>query len=241
MSRIWAIARRDLAGALFSWTGWVIIAALLLLHGLAFHGFALSAEAKSSSVIAMFFYLSSGFTAAAGILLSMRTFAEDRQTGTLTLLESSVATEWELVLGKFLGAYFFLLVYLALTPYMPALVFVNGSVSLSHIAVGYVGLALLGAAVVAVGTLVSSLSPSQLVAAVAGLGVTLLLFLLYFIGGKIEGALSDVVIYLDAFYEHYRSFTRGTFKASTAIYYFSLTYLALLAAKNVVQQKRWRG
>jgi len=241
MTRVWLIAKRDLVGALTSWMGWLILSSLLLLHGFAFNGIAMGAEAKSSEVISMFFYLSSGFVAAAGVLLSMRTFAEDRQTGTLTLLESSLASEWELVVGKFLGAYLFLLLYLLFTAYMPLLVVVNGSINIEHVVVGYVGLVLLGAAIVAVGTLTSSLAPSQLAAAIAGAVAVVFLFLCYQIGAKVEGALGDVVTYLDLFFEHYRTFTRGTFKLSTAVYFLSLAYIALLASKNVVQQQRWRG
>ena len=70
----------------------------------------------------------------------MRLIAEERQTGTISLLYSSPVHDLEIVLGKFLAALGFLCVFLAATLYMPALVAAYGKVSLGHVFAGYLGL-----------------------------------------------------------------------------------------------------
>ena len=173
------VARRDLASYMRSPAGYIIIAAVLLIDGLLFNVDALGGPAKKSAeVLERFFYFSSGTTMIACVLLSMRLLAEERQTGTLTLLFTSPIREVEIVFGKYLSALALFAVMTLLTLYMPALIFVNGKVSLGHIASGYLGLLLLGSATLAIGTFGSALAKSQVLAAVitASIVVTMLLF-----------------------------------------------------------------
>jgi ABC-2 type transport system permease protein len=241
MTSVWLIARRELHSFLLSPLGYIIVAAVLFLHGLWFNTVVMQGEQRSSEVLEAFFFHSSGFVAVVAVLLSMRLFAEEKQTGTIVLLQTSPATEWEVVLGKFAGALLFLCGYLALTGFMPLLVAVNGKVSGGHLFAGYFGLVLLGGAVLAVGALASSLVKSQLLAAVLGGVMVMALFAAWMIARKVEGDLGAVVGYLDLMDKHYRSFSRGVLKSSTIIYYLSLTYAALLGAVSVLSARRWRG
>ena len=239
--RILLIARRDLAGYLLNPQGYIIIAVLLLLDGFAFNAIALTEEKRSSEVVQLFFFYSCGFVAAASILFSMRSFAEEKPTGPLVLLQTSPASEWEIVAGKFLGAYGFLVVFIAMTTFLPAMVFINGSPSWGHLVVGYGGLLLEGAALTALGVMTSAMSKNQLVAAVSSAGIVVALFLCWMVAKKIEGPLGDVIGYLDVFDSHYRSFSRGIFKLSSTIYFLTLTYVGLLGATLVLSARRWRA
>ena len=241
MKTILLVARRELQAYLHSSMGYIVMGALLLLCGLAFNAFAMSSEKPSFDVLRDFFYWASGFSALGGILFSMRLFAEEKQTGTLILLETSPASELELVLGKFLGGYGFLLLFLALTAYMPMLVVVNGTVTWGHLWAGYFGLALLGAAVMAMGTLSSLLAPNQLVSAVYASALTAAFFIAWLVAKKIEGPLGDAVGYLDLFDQHYRSLSRGVVRLKTVIYFLSLTYTFLLLSVAALAAKRWRA
>ena len=69
--------------------------------------------------------------------------------------------DWEIVLGKFLSAFVFLALITLATVYMPALIFVNGKISLGHMAAGYLGLLLLGSAALAIGTFGSALARTR--------------------------------------------------------------------------------
>jgi len=221
--------------------GYIIMAALLFLNGLAFQAIAMSGQRSSHDVLTMFFFYSCGFVAAAGVLFSMRLFAEERQMGTLLLLQSAPVRDVSVVLGKFLGAVIFLTFFLALTLYMPLMVAVNGHVSPGHIAAGYFGLLIEGMAVIAIGTFCSSLTQHQLLAAVLCAVIVVALFLCWLIGGQVDGALGDAIGFLDFYDRHFRSVSRGVLKLSTVVYFCSLTYLGLMGATLVLTAKRWRG
>ncbi len=241
MSSVWLIAKREVQSFLLSPFGYVIVAVILLIDGLLFNAFAMGGEKRSFDVLQAFFYFSSGTTMVASVFLSMRLFAEERQTGTILLLETSPATEWQVVLGKFLGGWTFLLGMTAATLYMPLLVLVNGKVTWGHLFAGYLGLALLGAACMALGTFASSLAKNQILAAVLCGAMITALLVMWLLARKIEGPLGDVMGYLDLFDRHFRTFSRGVVKLSSCLYYLSIAYVALLATTSVLSSRRWRG
>src|SRR5437899_11526349 len=114
------IAKRELAAYLKSWTGYIIIAAVLAVDGLCFNAYALGGgDKRSSEVLSLFFYFSSGTTMIASVFISMRLLAEERQTSTLALLYSSPVHDGEIVVGKFLSAFAFLAIMTLATVYMP--------------------------------------------------------------------------------------------------------------------------
>lgn len=235
------VAKRELVSYLLSPTGYLVLAIVLLIDGLLFNSFAMAGQKKSFDVLYNFFYFSSGTTMVASVFIAMRVFAEEKQLGTLVLLETSPLGEHQVVLGKFLGAWSFLLLLLALSVYMPLLILVNGKVTFGHMLSGYLGLALLGAACIAIGTFASSLAKNQILAAVMAGAMIVALLLSWMIARKVEGTFGDVVGYLDLFDKHFRSFGRGSIKLQSVIYYLSLTYAALLATTAVLSARRWRG
>ena len=99
----------------------------------------------------------------AGILLTMRLLAEERQQGTDALLLTAPIQEGHIVVGKFLGALSFLLIITLGTIYMPLLIQINGKVSWGQIAAGYIGLSCLGASTIAIGTFGSTISKKSVV------------------------------------------------------------------------------
>lgn len=241
MRPIWLVAKRELHGYMMSPLGYIIIAVILLLDGLLFNAFAMRGERLSFQVLEGFFFFMSGMTMVASIFITMRLFAEERQTGTLVLLQTAPAMEWQLVLGKFTGAYIFLMLLTLLTLYMPLLVLVNGTVTWGHLLSGYLGIALLGAACVAIGTLASALAPNQIMAAVLSAVTTVVLLVIWMLAREIEGPLGQVVGYLSLFDKHFQPFMRGILRSQAIVYYLSLTYAALVGATAVMSGRRWRG
>jgi ABC-2 type transport system permease protein len=159
----------------------------------------------------------------------------------MVLLESAPIPEHVVVGGKFLGAWAFLLLLLLLSGYLPALVVVNGKVTVGHVLAGYLGLALLGSACIAIGAFASSLAKNQILAAVLAGAIIVALLLSWTLARKIEGPVGDVVGFLDLFDQHYRTFSRGTVKLGSVAYYVALTYGALLATTAVLSARRWRA
>ncbi|MFO0632692.1 MAG: ABC transporter permease subunit [Nannocystaceae bacterium] len=235
------VARRDLAGYLNSLWGYAVIAAVLVVDGLLFNAFALGSQPKlSSKVVEEFFYFSFGTTVVASILLTMRSVAEERQTGTIVLLDSSPLSDWQLIGGKYLSALLIIGAMVLTTLYMPALVFVNGKVSYGHIAAGYLGLLLVGASVAAIGTFASAVSRSQLVAGFASVVITVALLVMWLLAKVAEPPLVDVFSYLSLFDRHYRSFMRGQINTEDVAFYLSISFVFLLLASRFMAARRWR-
>ena len=241
MSNIGIIARRELGGYFRTPSGYLIAAATLVVQGLLFNTRALGTGARlSSQVLIDFLRDSSGTTTVAAVLLTMRLFAEERQAGTLVLLFTSPVREVEIVLGKFLSAFVVLSLLVLLSVYLPAMIFVNGKVSLGHIASGYLGLLLVGAATLSLGVLGSALARTQLMAGVLAAVFIFLLFLTWALSRVVDPPLGTLISYFSLYEKHFFPFMRGLVQLSDIVYYVSLTYLALFASTRVIQSQRWQ-
>ena len=241
MSGALLIAGRELRAYLRSPFGYIVGAAMLLIDGLLFQGYALGAGARlSADVLHDFFYFASGTTMVAALLLSMRLLAEERQTGTLVLLNTAPLHEWAIIWGKFLSAFVFVVLLTAITLYMPLLILVNGKVSPGHIAVGYLGLLLLGAASVAIGLFGSTLARSQVLAAIIGAGILVTMLLLWLVGKVTDPPLNTFLAALALHNQHQDAFMSGLLKLDNVVYYVGVTYFFLLASTKTLEARRWR-
>ena len=241
MKNVALIMRRELAAYLKSPMGYIIVAAVLCIDGLLFNAYALGGRAKlSSEVLELFFYFSSGTTMIASIFLSMRLLAEEKQTGTLALLYTSPVRDREIVLGKFLSAFLFIALMTLLTVYMPLLTFVNGKVSLGHIAGGYLGLLLLGGASLSIGLFGSALAKNQLVAVVITASMVVAMLLLWLVARVTEEPFRDIFSYLALHGRHFLNFQRGVLHSRDVLFYLSLIYVFLLLTSHVMSARRWR-
>jgi len=240
MSAVLLIARRELQGYLRTMTGWIIAAAVLLIDGLLFNAVAMDGQRRSAEVLSRFFYFASGPTMVAAIFLSMRLLAEERQLGTLDLLYSSPVRDREIVLGKFLSALAFLTGLTLLTLYMPLLIGVHGRVSVGHLVAGYLGLTLLGAASLALGTLGSSLARNQVVAAILGAAILVSLLLAWLLSGATEPPFSKLLSAVALHNAHFPPFQSGQIHLRDVVYYLAVTWVALFATTRVLEARRWR-
>ncbi len=241
MSATWLIARRELGGYLRTMTGYIIVAAVLVVDGILFNAFAMGGQDKrSAEVLRLFFYFSSGTTMIASVFLSMRLLAEERQTGTLVLLASSPVRDREIVLGKFLSGFAFLAILTLLTAFMPALVMVNGKISFGHLAAGYLGLLLLGSATLAIGTFGSALARSQVLAAIISGCLVVAMLILWLVAAITDRPLNDVFLSLALYQRHQPPFQVGVVHLRDVVYYVAVTYFALFAATRVLEARRWR-
>ncbi len=240
MSKALLIARRELGAYARSPLGAVIIAGALLIDGILFYYWGLSQKLLSAEVLSEFFYAASGITMAASIILSMRLIAEERQTHTFTLLNTAPVRDWEIVLGKYLSALGMLTLLTVLTLYMPALIFVNGKVSLGHIAVGYLGLLLIGSASIAMGLFASALTRSQVVAAIVGAAILTALILLWMLAAAVDPPLNEVLAAMAFHHQNFQGFQKGILELKGVAYYLAVTYFFLLSATKILEARRWR-
>lgn len=234
------IARRELGAYLRSPLGAIVVGGALLIDGIYFYWKGLTEKLLSAQVLSEFFYGASGTTMIAGIILAMRLLAEERQTGTITLLNTSPVRDVEIVLGKFISAFGVLALLTLLTLYMPLLIFVNGKVSVGHIVVGYAGLLLLGAASLAIGLFGSALARSQVVAAIISALILAPLVLLWALAKAVDPPLNTFLSALSIHHENFRPFMSGVLELDGVIYYLAVTYFFLLAATKTLEVRRWR-
>ncbi len=241
MSATWLIMRRELGAYLRSWTGYIIAAAVLTVDGVLFNAFVLGgAEKRSGDVLSLFFYVSSGTTMIASVFLSMRLLAEERQTGTLVLLTSSPVQDREIILGKFLASWIFLSLLTLTTAFMPALIMINGKISVGHVISGYLGLVLLGSATLAIGTFGSALARTQVLAAITSGALLVSMIICWLLARVTERPFNDVFVSLALYQRHFPPFQMGVVHLRDVAYYLIVTYFALFAATRVLEARRWR-
>jgi ABC-2 type transport system permease protein len=240
MNQVFLIARRELFAYLRSPLGAVIIAGALLMDGLLFYVQGLTEKLVSAEVLQRFIYNATAATMICGLLLSMRLLAEERQTKTLVLLNTSPLKDWQIVLGKYISAMIVMCVLTACTAYLPALILVNGKVSLGHVLVGYSGLLLLGSASVAIGLFGSALAASQIVAAIISAIILGSLLLLWMAAKAVDPPLNRFLSALALHHDNFRPFMLGRLELGSIAYYVAMTYLFLLASIKVLEARRWR-
>ncbi len=241
MRIVWLVMKRELAAYFRSYMGYVILAVILLVDGILFNVYAIGGGAKySAEVLRQFFYFSSGTTMIAGLFLTMRLFAEERQMGTMVLYTTSPVKDTQVVLGKFLSAFVFLCLLTLLTLYMPLLIFVNGKISAGHIAGGYLGLICLGAASLSIGMFGSALARSQIIAVIVGAGILVSVLLFWLLASVTEPPLSGIIGYLALHNKHFLPFMKGSVNTRDIVYYGTVTYFFLLLSTRVIEARRWR-
>jgi ABC-2 type transport system permease protein len=172
-------------------------------------------------------------------LITMRSFAEEKKSGTYELLLTSPLTMWEIVLGKFFAAFLFGLIMIGLTAIYPAILIIYGSPELGMIFSGYLGLILMATVFISVGLLTSSITENQIVAAVSCFVILLLLYVLSWPADTTGGALGEVLKYLSVT-EHFSELARGLVDSRDLIYYLSLIVLSLFLTNRSVESIRWR-
>jgi ABC-2 type transport system permease protein len=235
------IARRDFLAYFNTAWGYVILAAALLIDGLAFNAFAMGSAARySSDVLEDFFYYSSGIMMFAAVPLTMRLFAEERSQGTMVLLDTAPVKDSSVVFGKYLAGFAMVALMTLLSAYMPALIFVNGKVSIGHILSGYLGLLCLGSAAVAIGTWGSSLTRNQFVAGIISAVTIGLLYLAWALAKISNPPFKDILSYMAFFDRHFQPFMRGRINTESLIYFGSVTLAFLMLTVRGLSGRRWQ-
>lgn len=197
-------------------------------------------------------------------VLTMRLLAEERKTGTAELLFTCPVTSGEVVLGKFLGAAFLLLVMLGVTMIYPLLISATGGgPDLTPAYVGYLGVLLLGLSFLAIGLLISAMTENQIVAAVGSFGVLLLLFIVDWMAESATVTLASVMNTLSlglwekvglglggptlgsvlthlSISGHSKDFYKGILDTEHLIFYLSTIFLGLFLTQRVVESQKWR-
>jgi ABC-2 type transport system permease protein len=173
-------------------------------------------------------------------LITMRTYSEEKRSGTIELLLTSPVTDVEIIIGKFLGAMLLFCAMLSVTLLHMAILFIFGDPEWKPIATGYIGLLLMGGCFLSLGLFISSLTKNQIVAAMATFAVFLMLWVINWISTFVGPTTQAVLQYL-SLTEHFDDFAKGVIDTKHVIYYLSFMAFGLFLTAKSVDSERWRG
>ena len=173
-------------------------------------------------------------------LVTMRTYAEEKRSGTIELLLTAPLTDLQIVLGKFLGGMALYLSMLAVTLIHIGILFAFGNPEWKPIATGYLGLILMGGCFLSLGLFISSLTRNQIIAGMATFAVFLLFWIVNWMSTFSGPTMQDVLNYL-SITDHMNDFTRGVLDTKHFVYYLSFIAFSLFLTVRAVDSERWRG
>ena len=171
--------------------------------------------------------------------LTMRLMAEEQKLGTIELLLTSPVRDWEVIIGKYVASFVFLIATVALTLYYTILLYVFASPDPGPIYAGYLGLALYGGAALAIGLLCSTLTSNQIVAAVVAMGILLVMFFADLAADNIGGTASTIISEI-SIRSHFEDFNRGIIDTKHVVYYLSVIAFFLFMSVRALESRRWR-
>lgn len=172
-------------------------------------------------------------------MITMRTYSEEKRSGTIELLLTSPLTDFEIIAGKFLGAVGLYAALLGVTFVYVSFLFVYGDPEWAPILSGYLGLLLLGSCFISLGLFISSTTKNQMVAGAATFVLALLLWIIDWMadgGGTWAGLLRYLSIT-----QHFDDFGKGVIDTKHVIYYLSFISFGLFLTLKSVDSERWRG
>ena len=173
-------------------------------------------------------------------MVTMRTYSEEKRSGTIELLLTAPITDFQIIMGKFLGAMFLYAIMLGVTAIHIGLLFVYGHPEWKPIVSAYLGLLLLGGCFIALGLLISSLTSNQIVAGMVTFAVFLLLWVITWIGSFSGPTVDKLTTYLSII-DHWDDFGKGVIDTTHVIYYLSFITFGLFLTAKSVDSERWRG
>jgi ABC-2 type transport system permease protein len=173
-------------------------------------------------------------------LITMRLFAEEKRTGTIELLTTSPIRDGEVILGKWLAATTLYFCLLLLSVINVGFLFIYSHPDWKPILVAYLGLMLQGAALLAIGTFISTLTKNQIIAGAATFGICLLIFVCGWVGEYNSDTWARVMSYM-SISTHMESFTKGTLDLKDAVYYVTLIFVGLFLTARSMESLRWRS
>jgi ABC-2 type transport system permease protein len=237
---ILTIAKREISSLFLSPLAWIILAVVQVLLGYMFlaqidNFFLLQPQllqlenvpGVTDIVIAPLFSLAAIILLMIMPLITMRSIAEEKGNKTLTLLISSPISMTEIVLGKFLGLFFFVFILVSLLMLMPLSLFIGTAIDAGKLLSIYISMLLLLSSFAAIGLYLSSLTENQTIAAVGTFGALLMLWIIDWIGESLPNN-QGVVSYLSPL-QHHQTMLEGVFNTADVAYYliFIIVFLVL--------------
>lgn len=246
MNNIWTIAKREYKLYFSTPAAYLVAFLIFLVIGLIFYvnilyGAAQQFQGASAPTIQIILNPLVTVLLFATPAITMRLLAEEQRLGTLELLLTAPVRDWELMVGKWLGGWLFMLTILVITFLYPLVLnsMVDPGIDQGPVFTGYLGIFLFSMALVAIGAAVSTLFSNQIAAFFATLGVFLVLWLIG-LPAQAMGGGGTLLKYLDFSEHYYNTLSMGIIELSDIVYFLSVTVLALFLGSMSLEIRRWR-
>jgi ABC-2 type transport system permease protein len=255
MNNIMAIANKELRGYFASPIAYIVIGLFALAYGYFFYALLLFFDRSSMQMAGM------GAQQAANVneqlispsfqnvmvvflfilpMVTMRTYSEEKRSGTIELLLTAPLTDFQIIMGKFLGAMGLYAAMLAITLIHIGVLFAIGNPEPLPILTSYIGMLLMGGCFIAVGLLISSMTKNQIIAGMVTFVVFLMLWVIDWIATFMGPTGQAILSYL-SFTSHLSDFMRGVIDTKHIVYYLSFIAFGLFLTARSVDTERWRG
>jgi gliding motility-associated transport system permease protein len=236
MHAIWTIAKREFGSSFKSPVAYVVIVLFLgVTAGMFFYTKLFAGQTASMTEYFVNMPLFLLFFCPA---LAMRLLAEERGSGTLEMLLTNPVRDAEVVIGKFAGALGVVVVMLLLSLPFAVTVSKLGPLDWGPVIGAYFGTLLLAATYLAVGTVASAMTRSQIIAFIVGLSVCLLLWLMGIFYPVAGDTIGPVLEYLSPAYQ-FGKLSRGVVELRNVVYYLSAIGILLVLATQVLESRKW--
>jgi ABC-2 type transport system permease protein len=255
MKNIWIICRRELSSYFSSPIAWLLLTMYSIIFGWFFwnilasvikQGFDMEMMGQSSpmNINEQIVRPLLGFNSFIGLfmvpLLSMRLFAEEKRNGTIELLATSPVRDSAIIVGKWLAAtllYCWIILFACINF---VFLFRYGNPDWKPMLITLLGVFLQGAALLAIGTFISTLTKNQIIAGALTFGACLLLWVFSWVSSYDSSTWAQVFSYMSVI-THFDNFDRGVLSTRDTIYYLSVIFLGLFFTARSMESLRWRS
>lgn len=237
MQNIITLFLKEFKAFFFSPIAYVVITVYLIVTNiLFFQGFFLINQATMRGYFSLLPWIFLFFVPA----ITMRSWAEEKKLKTMELLLTWPINDVEVVVGKFLASFCFLAISLLLSITIPITIAILGNPDGGAIVGGYIGALFLGAAYLAIGLWISSLTENQIIAFIVGVVVTFCLFMVGnpFITMLAPSSLVPILTFL-GLGNHFESIGRGVLDSRDIIYYLSIIGFFLFLNVRSIESRKW--
>jgi ABC-2 type transport system permease protein len=256
MQNVLAIWQRELKGYFVSPIAYVVLTVFLFLSGFFFYSI-LTAVVQSTMMQGQFGQgaqpvdvpgiVSRSFFGTMSVvllfmipMLTMGLFAEEKKRGTIELLLTTPVGNFQAMIGKYLASLTFLILMFLTSAITISALFVYGQPDWKPILGGYLGMLLYGAALLAIGLFISTLTENQIVAVVITFGVILVLWLIESFSTGAEGMTREVLRYLSVI-GHLDDFIKGVIDTGHVIFYLTFAFVGLFLTYRSLESMRWKS
>ena len=231
-----AIYRREIGAFFTSSIAYVFLAVFYLITGFFFTMDNLAAGSVNLSGVFSTMFVISLFLIP---ILTMRLFSEEKKQKTDQGLLTAPVSLTGIVLGKYFAALTIFLIATAITFVFGVILSLFGTVAWMTLLSNFLAIVLVGAAFIAVGLFISSLTENQIAAAVASMVILLMFFLVDTLAARVTVNWLQTLLYDLSFYTRYYEFTCGIFNLSSVLFFVSAAVLFNFFTVRVFEKRRW--